>query len=252
MWAKDRHHLILAMLAAREQVSMENLAEEFGVSRETLRRDIVQLEAEGHLKRVHGGFMRVDCTEPPFQRRMETNAEAKQRIGAAAARLVEPGMMIAVDAGSTTIAFAEYLANIPKLTVITNSLGVATTVSQANHANVILLGGSLGTDVPGTFGEIALAQLRRFHPEMSFISPSAMNATSGAMNFDQAEADIATTMSECTSRLVVLADTSKLGTKSRVQICSCESIHTLITDRKAKRSETDPLREAGVQNLICA
>src|SRR5690606_33406211 len=67
MWAKDRHHRILTLLAAREQVSMENLAEEFGVSRETLRRDIVQLEAEGRLKRVYGGFMRVDVTEPPFQ-----------------------------------------------------------------------------------------------------------------------------------------------------------------------------------------
>src|SRR5690606_5663723 len=115
MWAKDRHHRILALLATREQVSMENLAEEFGVSRETLRRDIVQLEAEAHLKRVHGGFMRVDGTAPPFQSRMTTHAEAKRRIGAAAARLIQPGMMIAVDAGSTTMAFAEHLASIPKL-----------------------------------------------------------------------------------------------------------------------------------------
>lgn len=252
MWAKDRHHRILALLATREQVSMENLAEEFGVSRETLRRDIVQLEAEGHLKRVYGGFMRVDGTEPPFQSRLETNAEAKQRIGAAASRLVEPGMMIAVDAGSTTLAFAEHIASIPKLKVITNSLGVASTVANGGHAEVILLGGTLGSDVPGTFGETALSQLRRFHPELSFISPSALNATAGAMNFDQAEADIACTMGECTERLIVLADRSKLGGTSRIQICGCEIIHTLITDRKAKPSETDPLLQAGIKNLICA
>jgi len=252
MWAKDRHHRILALLAAREQVSMENLAEEFGVSRETLRRDIVQLEAEGRLKRVFGGFMRVDGTEPPFQSRMATNAEAKRRIGAAAARLVRPGMMVAVDAGSTTIAFAEYLASIPKLQVITNSLGVAGAVSKGGHAEVILLGGRLGSDVPGTFGEIALAQLRRFHPDFAFISPSALDAQAGAMNFDQAEADIARTMSECAERLVVLADGSKLGCKSRVQICDCESIHTLITDRKAKPADTDPLCAAGVRNLVRA
>lgn len=252
MWAKDRHHRILALLAACEQVSMENLAEEFGVSRETLRRDIVQLEAEGRLKRMHGGIMRVDRTEPPFQSRMATHAEAKRRIGAAAARLVQPGMMIAVDAGSTTISFAEHLASIPKLLVVTNSLGVASTVSRGSQANVILLGGQLGSDVPGTFGEIALAQLRRFRPELAFISPSALDATSGAMNFDHAEAEMARAMSECAERLVVLADSSKLGNKSRVQICGCDSIHTLVTNRKAKPADAEPLRTAGVRQLIFA
>ncbi len=252
MWAKDRHHRILALLAAREQVSMENLAEEFGVSRETLRRDIVQLEAEGRLKRVHGGFMRVGGTEPPFQSRMETNAEAKRRIGAAAARAVEPGMLIAVDAGTTTIAFAEHLATIPKLQVVTNSLGVASTVGKASGVTVILLGGRLGADVPGTFGEVALAQLRRFRPDLAFISPTALDAEAGAMNFDEAEAEMASAMAECAARLVVLADNSKLGRKSRVQICACGRIDMLITDRKARPAQTDPLRAAGLRELVVA
>lgn len=253
MWAKDRHHRIVSLLATREQVSLENLAAEFGVSRETLRRDIVQLEAEGRLKRVHGGFTRADGEEPPFQSRVMAHAEAKRRIGAAAARLVEPGMLIAIDAGTTTLAFAESLVRIPRLKVVTNSLGVATTLRDGGgEADVILLGGHLGTDVPGTYGEIAIAQLQRFAPQIAFFSPVGLSAAKGAMNYDLAEAEVAKTLAENAKRVVVLADHSKLGHTSRVHICGCELIDTLVTDRSATQACTDELKAAGLGQLILA
>lgn len=253
MWAKDRHHRIVSLLAVQEQVSLENLAAEFGVSRETLRRDIVKLEAEGRLKRVHGGFMRAEDAEAPFQSRVTVNAEAKRRIGAAAARLVEPGMLIVVDAGSTTLAFAEFLASISGLKVVTNSLGVATELRErGSDAEVTLLGGRLGSDTPGTYGEVALAQLQRLVPQLAFVSPTTISAAKGAMNYDFAEAEVARVMAENATRLVVLADYSKLGNVSRVQICACDQIDTLITDQRAAQVELVELQRAGVAEVIKA
>lgn len=253
MWAQDRHHRIVSLLATREQVSLENLAAEFGVSRETLRRDIVQLEAEGRLKRVHGGFMRAGAAELPFQSRVTANAEAKRRIGAAAARLVEPGMLITIDAGTTTLAFAAALASIPRITVVTNSLNVATTLREASHdTQVILIGGLLAADVPGTYGEMAVSQLRRFSSQLAFFSPVAMDKAQGAMSYDLAEAEFARCMVDGAERVVALADHSKLCTASRIQICGCSEIDTLITDRKASKASTEALTSAGVRETIRA
>lgn len=253
MWAKDRYHRIVSLLATREHVSLENLAAEFGVSRETLRRDIVKLEAEGRLKRVHGGFTRADHSEPPFQSRVTVNAEAKRRIGAAAARLVEPGMLIVVDAGSTTQAFTEFLVGVPGLKVVTNALGVAMELRQrGSDAEVILLGGRVGIDTPGTYGEVAFAQMRRLTPQLAFIAPTAINAAKGAMDHDFDEAELASLMGESAERLVVLADHSKLGGSSRVQICGCDQIDVLVTDRRASQSALDELKDAGVAQLIQA
>lgn len=253
MWAKDRHHRIVSLLASREQVSLENLAAEFGVSRETLRRDIVKLEAEGRLKRVHGGFMRAEGAEALFQSRVSVNAEAKRRIGAAAARLVEPGMLIVVDAGSTTQAFAEFLTTVPGLKVVTNSLSVAMGLRErGSDAEVTLLGGRLGADTPGTYGEVAVGQLQRLVPQLAFVSPTALSAAKGAMNYDFAEAEVARVMADNAERLVVLADHSKLGHASRVQICGCDRIDTLITDRRAGQAALDELQAAGVAEVIKA
>ncbi|OWT57441.1 DeoR/GlpR family DNA-binding transcription regulator [Candidimonas nitroreducens] len=250
MWAKDRHHRILSLLATREQVSVANLCEEFGVSRETLRRDIVQLESQGRLRRVHGGFTRAEDAEPAFKNRVSANSEAKRRIGAAAARLVEPGMLISVDAGTTTLAFAQFLASVLGVKILTNSLGLAATVHEGGASDVILLGGRLGSDVPGTYGEITNSQLRRFRPQIAFFSPVAINPNEGAMNFDLEEADLASTMCENAERVVVLADHSKLGNFSRIQVCACDRISTLITDKKAPQACTAQLMEAGVGDII--
>lgn len=253
MWAKDRHHRIVSLLATRERVSLENLAAEFGVSRETLRRDIVQLEAEGRLKRVHGGFMRIDGAEPPFQSRVMAHADAKRRIAAAAARLVKPGMLIAIDAGSTTLALSEFLAGIPRLNIITNSLGLAAELHKlGGETDVMLLGGRLAPDVPATFGEITIGQLQRFQPQLAMLSPVSLDATRGAMDYDLAEAEVARTMAENAARLVLLADHSKLGTTSRVQICGIERVDTLVTDRKAAPDRLAALTAAGVREVIRA
>ena len=241
MWAKDRHHLIISKLAANEHIGIDALVEELQVSRETIRRDIITLEAEGKLRRLHGGVARVDASaEPPFEARLKVNAAAKRKIGLAAARLVEPGMLVAIDAGTTTLAFADAIVGIPDVSVVT----------ARPHADVVLLGGRIGNHVPGTFGELTVAEIRRFSPDMGVFSPVALSAQQGATDFHLVEAEFANAMIACSKRTVVLADHTKLDEVSRVRICDCNQIDVLVTDKGASQKALKGLLSAGLGEAI--
>ncbi len=254
MWAKDRHHRIVSLLASNEHLSLERLAEETKVSRETLRRDIMQLESAGKLQRVHGGIVRPSSSEEqPFASRVQARSEAKRRIGVAASRLIEPGMLCAVDAGSTTSAFAAALATVPGVSMVTNSIDVALAIRAGHHdGEVILLGGRISSDVPATYGELTIAEMSRFTPKIAMFSPVAFSAQQGPTDFHLAEAEFARAMIERAERVVVLADHSKLGHTSRIQICGCDRIDLLVTDRKANPSALAELRAYGLRDVLLA
>ncbi|WP_321822587.1 MULTISPECIES: DeoR/GlpR family DNA-binding transcription regulator [unclassified Burkholderia] len=252
MWAKDRKHRIISLLAVNEHLSIERMVDALKVSRESIRRDIIELEADGKLQRVHGGVTRVPAeAEPPFKARLHANAEAKRRISVTAARLLEPGMICAIDAGSTTTAFAAALMTVPGISVVTNSIDVAATIRAGqSDADVILLGGVIGRDVPGTYGELTLSEMRRFTCDITFFSPVSLSAEKGATNYHLTEAELARAMIESSQKVVVLADSSKLGTTSRVQVCGCEQIDLLVTDPQATDAQLDALRGAGLAEVL--
>ncbi len=252
MWAKDRYHLILAKLTVSERVSVDELVEDMQVSRETIRRDIVQLESEGKLRRVHGGAERVTVqNEPKFEDRKRVNAAAKKRIAIAAARLVQPGMMVALDAGTTTLAFATAMAGIPDVAVITNSVDASTAILAIRpDADVVLIGGRVIPEIPGTFGEMATSSMRRYSPDLGVFSPVGISATRGATDFHQSEADFARAVIASAKKVVALADVSKLGEVSRVEICGCDEIDVLVTEKGVEESAVGTLRGAGIGEVV--
>jgi len=252
MWPKDRHHLILSKLAATERLSIEMLMEDLQVSRETVRRDILELEAAGKLRRVHGGVERVGLpAEPPFEERKVVNAAAKRRIALAAARLVQPGMLVAIDAGTTTVAFANAIANIPNVCVVSNSNDVVRAILAARpDADVILIGGRVVPQVPGTHGAFAISQLRRFAPDLGIFSPVAIHPERGATDYHLVEAEFARAIVEASKRVVALADNTKIGAVSRVEICDCRDIDILVTDRGVEADRLTSIRSAGLAEII--
>src|SRR5690606_29490884 len=139
----------------------------------------------------------------------QVHAPAKQRIAKAAARLLKPGQCCFIDAGTTTAAFAVALAKIPGITVITNSFDVANAQrSMRPDADVLLLGGQLGKDVPATYGGLTLEQIGRFRPDFAIISPVGLHPERGATAYHLAEAEVARAMIAGADRLIVLADRS--------------------------------------------
>lgn len=246
MWAKERHQRILSMLAASQQVSANDLAGMLGVSRETVRRDLLDLEETGKVARVHGGAVLPQArSEDPFRQRMTTQIRAKSEIAKKAVGLIQPGQTMMVDAGSTTAVFARELVKIQGVSVITNSLDIATTL-QAGGMDVTLLGGRIAADVPATVGELTLSEIRRFEVDFCFSAPVALHPEKGAYFYDLQEAEISIAMATQAVRSVVLADHTKLGATSRVRSWEGEEIGTLVTNRAAPKALLDEFRNSNI------
>lgn len=235
MLQEERHQRIRALLAAVHRVSTDRIAGDLGVSRETVRRDIVELEARGELRRVHGGVVAVGPEpEPPIAVRSQVRQKEKRAIAKAAARLVSPGQTLFLDFGSTVSALAEELASLPGLTIITNSFDVAQTIANQNRSRVMLLGGRVDEGLPATFGEGTVAEIHRYRADMVLLSPVALHFRYGATSFDPREAEVARAMVRNADRAVILADHSKIGQTSRISFCPTEGIDTLVTDGRSR------------------
>jgi DeoR family fructose operon transcriptional repressor len=232
MWSHERHQLIAEKLRLQRRIAVDGLAQELGVSRETVRRDLLDLEQAGLLRRVHGGAVLAELQpEDPFPSRQQTRRAEKTAIARATLPLLRPGETCFIDAGSTTALLAVEMARIGGLMVITNSLDVAQTLrSQRTGHQTMLLGGALLPDIPGTSGEATMAELMRYSADVAIISPMGIDAQRGATNFMMQEAEIARLMIRQSRRCIMLADHSKLGLVSRIQICGSRDITTLVTD----------------------
>jgi len=239
MLQETRLHRIRALLNTLNQVSTERIIKELGVSRETARRDIIELEAQGLAKRVHGGLVALNATpEPPLTVRSSVMAKEKRAIARAAAQLLQPGQTVFLDAGSTTTMLAEELRSMSGLTIITNSLNAALKLCAAEEQEtlnnqVILLGGNMLAGAQETRGELTVGEIYRFRADVAVLSPVGLDAKHGASSFQPHEAAIARAMARQAGRLILLADHSKLGLNSRMNYASIEQVSTLVTDSSA-------------------
>lgn len=188
------------------------------------------MESEGLLDRVHGGAITTEeVSEASFQKRRRLNWSEKQEIGRKTLELLSPGMVVFLDAGTTTLAFAELLQAGPKVRVITNSLSAV----EILGADALLLGGRVLSDVPACFGELTLSQIDRFMADLAIISPTAIHPENGVMYYELHESEIARAMCARSGKTVVLADSSKLCTTSRVVMDDVAAVDTIVTSDNA-------------------
>ena len=253
MWAQDRHTRIVALLAERQRLSTEAISAELGVSKETIRRDLIELELSGKLSRVHGGAIpQTPLAEPSFPERVGLHRPEKVAIARAAATLFEPGMACFIDAGSTTQALAQALLAGRGLQIVTNSVNIASALAGNSALDVVLLGGRISAELPATYGEQTLAEIGRYRLDMAIVSPVGLDARAGAMDYLGHEAAVARAMLEHARRRVVLADRSKLGRTSRVQICPTGAVDLLVTDAPRGDAALAPLEAGGVRGVLHA
>ncbi|MDG1530082.1 MAG: DeoR/GlpR family DNA-binding transcription regulator [Paracoccaceae bacterium] len=252
MLSNERHQRILALLQNSQTVSANDLADLLTVSRETIRRDLLDLEVNGLVDRVHGGaVLPSKKSEAPFERRVNAQMRAKQDIARKAVSLIPAGVSIMVDAGSTTTAFGQVLAKLSGIMVITNSIDIAQTIKAAGaNIDLILLGGQIVSDVPATFGELTLSEIQRFQVDIAFVAPVAMDAQKGAFSFDLKEAEIASAMLQQANENVFLCDRTKLGITNRVRICEPNTVNTLVTDSKVLADQITPFKTQGTKVVV--
>ena len=261
VYAEERQERVEALIAESGRVSVIDLAREFAVTSETVRRDLAQLEQRGLLRRVHGGAVASTNTsraETDIVQRRDLNAAAKERIALAAMTFVPPSFSgaIAIDAGTTTGLFAEHIArwtpDAPHqvLVVITNSISIATIVSINTHVEVQLLGGRLRGITGAAVGTSTLAQLARLRPDIVFIGTNGVHAEFGFSTPDDDEAAVKCALTRGARRTIALVDASKLGEVALVRFADLSDIDTLITDGELSSALAAALTEADVEVLV--
>lgn len=242
MWKEERLQRIRTLLQTNGRITIERVANDLKVSRETTRRDFLEMEHIGELKRIRGGAISLEAGhEPPISYRNNERIKEKRLIAKAVVSRIESGQTLFIDTGSTTSILAEELAMVSGIFVITNSLFIAQRLSSqecrlGNSIVTMLLGGMIHDTLPATFGEKTIAEIYRHHADIAILSPVGIDATYGATSFDPAEAEIARAMVENSGLTYILADNVKLGVKSRVGFCPPEKIDVLFTDKKARTS----------------
>jgi len=251
MTPSARRTEIVKTIRLRGRVTVGELAESLNISRETIRRDLFELARLGKVQKFHGGAsLPVHTGEGPFRDRMSENAEAKTLIAAEAVKLVTPGETIFVDTGSTTLYFAEKLAEISNLTVVTNSAEIARLISLApSQARTFLVGGEFNGDNRQTVGSLAVSQIRSFRAHHAVLTIGALDARTGVMDFNIEEAQVARAMIEQAEFVTVLADSSKFECIASFEVCSLDRVTNLVCDRPPSGKLDKALVEADVNIL---
>lgn len=246
MLANERHSKIRAALTKTGAVTVAELAKAFGVSDETVRRDLLALEREGVLSRVHGGAIAAVTLKPAgeFSVRIDEHRREKNELSCLAAELIEEGDIIAIDAGTTALEFAEVVKNkFENLTVITHSLGVFNVLSQSDTIQTVLVGGSYDKDEDAFWGHLTAQSLRTLHAAKAFIFPTGISLSCGISDFHLKLADVQHTLLSIADKIIVLADSSKFEKTSLCKLCDLKPEHIYVTDGKLPATIYELYRE---------
>lgn len=251
----ERRERIVALTHERERVTVEVLADALRASRETIRRDLTELDRRGRLRKVHGGATLPDPAlyepgrESPFQMRLAENAAAKRAIARCAAQLFQPGETLFVDTGTTTQFFAEELARASGLTVVTNSAVIAALAARGSDNTIFQVGGAYRSDAAENVGPLAVEQIERFHADHAVLTIGAVG-TVGFLDYDLEEAIVARAMIAQARSVTVLADASKFGPGGLFKVAPLDAVARLVTDKAPDGPLADAMRESGPEIVI--
>lgn len=234
MLAPQRHTYILDQLRADGAVRVSDLMRQLNVSDMTVRRDLEVLETQGHLVKVHGGatLLRESAVhEPGFDTKRTLEHDAKLAIARSAASMVEPGMAVAVSAGSTTYEISRRLADVPRLTIVTNSVPAAEVLYHGGRSDqTIILSGGVRTPSDALVGPFAVSALRAVNVDIVFLGVHGIHERAGFTTPNMLEAETNQALIETGGKLVVAADHTKWGITGVSTIARLAQADVVITD----------------------
>jgi DeoR family fructose operon transcriptional repressor len=251
--AEERKLVIQEWLLKEGKVMVIPLSNYLEVSPETIRRDLLVLEKEGKLKRVYGGAIKPTYLndEAPYILRQNIRSEEKRAIGQHAAELIQDGNTIIIDVGTTTLELAQAIQGKKRLTILTNSLPVATALLESISrevftGRVIILGGEANPEQRSISGTLCQQMMAQFHVDQAFLSVGGISLSSGITDFDFNEAAISRAFAAAAQEVIVLADHSKLGITTFAQMIPLEQADIIISSQEAPAEWSDEIDRSGV------
>ena len=248
---------LLELLAAAGQLQIEDAAKALNVSAATVRRDFDELASQQMLTRIRGGAVAQAVNyDLPLRYKSERHPSEKQRIGQLAADMVRAGQSVGLNGGTTTTEVARALATRPDLsrngaepavTVVTNALNIATELAVRQHIKIVTSGGVARPQSYELTGPLATCVLERITLDVAILGVDGIDAVTGATAHHEGEASINQLMAQQARKVVIVADSSKVGKRAFARICGLTEIDVLVTDTGIDPVDAVTLQEAGVE-----
>lgn len=226
-----RQSEIVAIARASGRVVVDELAARFGVTVQTIRRDLDGICRAGQLDRVHGGAVaRGGVSNIDYAARARMNGAAKAAIGRACAAAIPDNASVILNLGTTTEAVARELLHHRNLTVVTNNMNVANILAYNPGCEVIVAGGALRRSDGGLVGELTVQQFQQFKVDFAVIGASAVDADGDLLDFDLAEVRVSKAIIAQARRVFLVADATKFARVAPVRLCNLAEVEAVFTD----------------------
>jgi DeoR family glycerol-3-phosphate regulon repressor len=245
---KERHALILTEVRRSASIRISRLALRLGVAGETIRRDLIELGDAGLLNRTYGGAtISLVTSEPVIAERSQTMIEERARIGRGAAGLVEKGQIVMIDGGSTTYEVARSLSQLQReLTIITNSIGVASVTGANPTFRVILCPGTYDSREASVVGEDTVEFVKRYNADIAIIGASSLSVDGPSDMISGAAAVKRAMIARALSTALVVTN-DKFGRNSLERVCGLDELSDIVTDREPQPALRAVIEAAGTE-----
>lgn len=248
----ERQALIHSELLRHGRVSAQELAQKFAVSEDTVRRDLREMSARGECERVYGGALLISGTTVPLKTRMTLMTERKAAMGGAAAALLQDGMTVFLDAGSTNLAIAQHLSADARLTIITNTPDIAAQLTGRNGVELILIGGRVDPAVGAAIDTTAIKQLEDIRPDLCIVGVCGLSLIQGLYAQIYADAVFKRLACQASTRILCAITSEKIEAPTAFHVHPLTSKLTLVLEADADAATVETLRKTGVETVLAS
>src|SRR6266566_5730739 len=254
LFTPERRKEIVGMLEKEQRVTVPELSQHFAVSEVTIRKDLAWLEAQGLVRRTHGGAILTAAGSPPSEMSLDVRErlqfEEKARIGQAAASYVQDGETIALDASTTALAMVPFLSSKRDLTVVTNGVRTGLELLQAPTLSVLLLGGMLRRESYSVVGMWGKSVLQQVNISKAFVGARGLTLRAGLTDVNAEEVELKRAMVEAAKEVIAVLDSSKWDQVTLATFCPLQRLTRIITDKGAPAQMVKQVRELGIEVLL--
>ncbi len=247
-----RRDVIASRIAQGQSAVAKDLADEFGVSEDAIRRDLRALAAEGLCRRVYGGALPISPSTAPMAARIDEARERKAALALAAATTIRHGEFLFLDSGSTNLALARKLPEDFDLTIATNSIDIAGAVAIRPDLRLVLVGGHVDPLVGGCVDTDAIQFVSRMNIDRCFVGACAVSPDGGVSAFHSADASFKRALVAASRENLVLVTTDKLSERAPYRVANVEQIGCYVVEHAAGAAELKKLARAGATLLKAA
>lgn len=250
---QERKNYILEKIRTDKKVNASDVVKEFNVTMETVRRDLEDLENHGLLRRIYGGAVegKIYDVEPSYDSRMVTNLDAKKKLAVLVCDLIKPNETIFIDGGTTLLEVANELVrrNI-EISVVTNALQIAITLSKASNIKIVMLGGFVSDADQFITKLLNPSDINVFNFDKSILGVASINRAQGVTDYNLDVSIIKREMIKRSRQHIFVADSSKFGKFVKYTVADFGQIDYLITDSNISKKDLETCKNANIKLLI--